>query len=279
MKNFFYELTGRSLNSENRAPLHFSSYYYLDQNIKRNRQFDGASSSPEVEKEYQEIKNNKKRQASLIEITSEDLKKEYLKKINYLNNGLNSIFILSILYLIDSFINQNSFGLSGLNLTILIFACISISIIVLLFINIKTNLLIDTYGYVIYYFFSILESIILFSLFLLKIINFILEFKKLNNSYSCTGKFKKCPSYFIYLLVLALSFVLFVGTFICIKFIFLLFSESLNVLIKKKKTFFQRQIEINERREKNGAIEFDDENDYNNNSISGLNSKDSLKLK
>ena len=60
---------------------------------------------------------------------------------------------------------------------------------------------------------------------------------------------------------------------------FLLFSESLNILIKNKKTFFQRQIEINEKREKSGTIEFDDENDNNNNSISGLNSKDNLKLK
>ena len=278
MKQFFYELTDRSLNSANRAPLHFASYYHLDQQITRNRQFDGFSSSPEAEKEYQEIQN-KKRQASLIEITSEDLKKEYLKKLNVVNNGLNSIFILSILYLIDSFINQNNLGLSGLNLTILIFSCISIGIIIILFINIKTNVLIDSYGYVIYYFFSILESIILFSLFFLKIINFILKFKKLNSSYSCPNKFKKCPSYFTYLLTLVFSFIIFVGTFMCFKFMFLLFSESLNILIKNKKTFFQRQIEINEKREKSGTIEFDDENDNNNNSISGLNSKDNLKLK
>ena len=278
MKQFFYQLIDRSSISENRAPLHFSSYYNLDQEITKNRQFDNFSSFHEAEKEYQEIKNNKKRQASLIEITSEDLKKEYLKKINFLNNGLNSIFILSILYLIDSFINQNNLGFSVLNLIILIFSCISICNIIILFINIKTNLLIDTYGYVIYYFFSLLESIILFSLFFLKIINFILEFKKLNSTYLCTNKFKKCPSYFNYLLILVFSLILLIGPFICFKLIFLLFSESINILMKNKKTFFQKQIEINEKREKGGAIEFADEND-NNNSINGLNSKDNLKLK
>ena len=278
MKKFFYDLTDRSLNTANRAPLHLASYYHLDQDMVRNRQFEGFSSFPEAEKEYQEIQN-KKRKDSLIEITSEDLKKEYLKKLNILNNGLNSIFILSILYLIDSFINQNNLGFSGLNLTILIFSCISVGIIIILFINIKTNILIDSYGYIIYYFFSIFESIILFSLFFLKIINFILKFKKLNSSYLCANKFKKCPSYFTYLLALVFSFIIFIGTLICIKFIFLLFSESLNILIKNKKTFFQRQIEINEKREKGGTIEFGDENDNNNNSISGLNSKDNLKLK
>ena len=45
----------------------------------------------------------------------------------------------------------------------------------------------------------------------------------------------------------------------------------------KKKTFLQRQVEINEKKDKSGKIEFVDENDSINNSKIQLNSNDILK--
>ena len=51
------------------------------------------------------------------------------------------------------------------------------------------------------------------------------------------------------------------GFAIYIKFIFELFLDGFNILILKKKTLFQRQIEINENKGRGGKIEFTDEND------------------
>ncbi len=58
-----------------------------------------------------------------------------------------------------------------------------------------------------------------------------------------------------------LNICIFLGFAIYIKFIFELFLDGFNILILKKKTLFQRQIEINENKGRGGKIEFTDEND------------------
>ena len=277
MKKIFSEVFNKSLKSPNNPPLHFASYYYLDKEYTRkNRVYHNYSSSEEAEEDYQQITKNKKN-APLIEITSESLKTEYLKNVNFLNNGLNTLFIISFLYLIDTFINLKYLGPTGFNLALLIITCISISILILLFINIKIKIILDPYAYVIFYLFSMIESIILISLYFLKMINFVLVFKRLNGGRSCRNKYS-CPGYFAYLLILVFSIIIFMGIFGCIKFTFLLFLEAFKILSKKKKTFFQRQIEINENSGKNGKIEFVDEKDSINNSKNHLNSNDILKI-
>ena len=136
--------------------------------------------------------------------------------------------------------------------------------------------MIDPYGYIIFYLFSMIESIILISLYILKFINFILVFKHLNAFKSCRFKYQ-CPGYFAYLLLLVFSITIFLSIFGCIKFTFLLFVEGFKILFMKKKTFLQRQVEINEKKDKSGKIEFVDENDSINNSKIQLNSNDILK--
>ena len=276
MKKIFSEFFNKSLKSTNNPPLYFASYYYLDKEYSKNRVYHNYSSSVEAEDDYQQIIKNKKN-ASLIEITSESLKNEYLKNVNFLNNGLNTLFIISILYLIDTFINLKYLGPTGFNLALLIITFISISILILLLINIKMKIIIDPYAYFIFYLFSMIESIVLLSLYFLKMINFVLVFKRLNGVRSCRNKYS-CPGYFAYLLILVFSIITFMGIFGCIKFTFLLFLEAFKILTKKKKTFFQRQIEINEKSEKNGKIEFVDEKDSINSSKNHLDSNDILKI-
>ena len=190
-----------------------------------------------------------------------------------MNNGLYSILILSIIYLIDSLINQKYLESSIINIIILVIDCISINAIIVLLISIKSKVLIDSYRYISFYYLSMCESIILLSLMILKSINFIIVFGELNLFENCRNKYK-CPGYFIYLLLLSISIVIFVGIFINFKFTIFLFSEAYNILTKRKKTFIQRQNEINEN-EKNGKIEFVDENF--NNSINQLNINDYVK--
>ena len=272
----FSKLFNKTLKSTNNPPpLHFSSYYYLDKEYTKKRAYHNYSSSKKEEEEYQQIFKNKKK-SPLIEITSESLKNEYLKNINFLNDGLNTLFIISFLYLVDTCINIKYLGLTALNLFILIITFISISILILLFINIKAKIILDPYGYVIFYLFSMIESIILISLYFLKMVNFVLVFNRLNPVKSCRNKYL-CPGYFAYLLILVFSIIIFIYIFGCIKFTFLLFLEAFKILTKQKKTFFQRQIEINEKSEKSGKIEFVDEKDSINNSKDQLNSDDIFK--
>ena len=262
--NFKYKLPLSQINNIKNS--HFSY------NINKNNQYHGFSSSPEIEEEYQKIvdhKNNIKK-SSLVNLTSEGLKKEYLKKYNYYNNGLNRIFIISILFNISTFIELKFLIPSESNIILLIMGCISVGLTFMLLINNKGKVLIDTYGYAGFYLFSMIESILFLCLFIYKIINIIIIYQKLN-SHLCISKYK-CPGFFIYLLILIINIVIFFGVLLSIKFILILFLDGFNILIMKKKTFFQKQIEINETQNKNKKIEFVDENDESiNNSINSLN--------
>ena len=271
---FLSELTGKTSKTQNNPPLHFASYYFLDQESTKKRPYHGYSSSPEAEKEYQNIVDKRKKRC-LIDITSEPLKNEYMKKINYLNNGFNLSFILSFLFLIDSYMNLKYLGPSESNVAILILSSLSMAIIFLILVNIKAKILMDPHGYVLFYLFSLILTLVLMTLYMIKIINFILVFRSLNGTQNCRHKYK-CPGYSIYLLLLIFSVIIFVGILACIKFILLLFYDAINVLTMRKKTIIQRQIELNERKEKSGKIEFVEDESINN-SMNKLNTSDYLK--
>ena len=271
---FLSEFTGKTSISQNNPPLHFTSYYFLDQESTKNRSYHGYSSSPIAENEYQDIVD-KRKQRSLIDITSEPLKNEYMKKINYLINGFNLIFILSLLFLIDSYMNLKYLGPSESNVAILILSSLSMAIIFLILVHIKAKILMDPHGYILFYLFSLILSLVLVTLYMIKIINFIVVFRSLNGTKVCRHKYK-CPGYSKYLLLLIFSVIIFIGILACIKFIFLLFYDAINVLTMRKKPIIQRQIELNERKEKSGKIEFVEDESVNN-SMNKLNTNDYLK--
>ena len=277
MKFFSKESQNNSKKQAKASQYHFSSKYILDSQSPKRREYHSFSSSPEIEKEYQEL-ITKPKKGTLVDITSESLKYEYTKKLNALDNGLKHIFIVSLLCLIHCFTEFQILKTSELNVAILVINCISITLILILFLNIKTKILIDAYGYVFFYFTSIVESVIMISLYALKIANFAVVYNKLNGGKVCRGRNRgACSGYFGYLLILVLNVIIFVGIFTSMKFIFSLFCDAFNILTKRRKTLFQRQIEINESKPKNGTIEFVDENDSINNSLNKLNSNDYLK--
>ena len=248
---------------------HFSSYI---QDKPANKTIN-YNSSREDEQEYQLLANNNKNKGkSIVNLTSEDLKKEYSKKYNYYNNGLNYIFIISIFLIICIFIEFKYLGPLDPNLVILIMSFISAGFCFLQLINLRGKALIDTYVYVTFYICSMIESILFFSIFIIKIINFILTYKSINSG-ACAKKYR-CPGYFIYLFILIINLIIFFSTILCIKFIFVLFSDGFKILFMKEKTIFQKQIEINEKNKKNGK-KFDEEHE----SLYHLNSKDEPKDK
>ena len=271
-----------SKETSNPSTFHFSPLYYFGKEETKKRQFHGYSSSPMFEKEYQQKskENLLKKEKAIINLTSEDLKKEYQNKINYLNSGIKNIVILSILLLINTFLEIKFLGPSETNMAILILCFISSTFCFMLLINIRGKALIDSYGYITFYIISIVESILLLFLFILKLINFIVTFNNLNANGKCRNKYK-CPNYFIYLLILVVNLIMFLGFLFCLKSIFILFLDGFNILFLKKKTLFQKQIEMDEdeRRGKDRKIEFADEtNESMNSSSYQLNSKDELKI-
>ena len=277
MNYFSKERQNNSKKQTKASQYHFSSKYILDSQTPKRREYHSYSSSLDAEKEYQELITRPQKR-TLVDITSESLKYEYTKKINVLDNGLKHIFIVLLLCLIHCLTEFKILKMSELNVAILVINCISITLILMLFLNIKTKILVDTYGYVFFYLSSIAESVTMISLYALKVVNFIVVYNRLNGREVCKVRNRgACSGYFGYLLILVLNVIIFVGIFTSMKFIFSLFYDAFNILTKRRKTFFQRQIEINEINPKNGTIEFVDENDSINNSLYKLNSTDYLK--
>ena len=252
---------------------HFSSYI---KEIPANKtiNYKDYSTIQEDEQEYQIMANkNKNREKSIINLTSENLKKEYSNKYNYYNSGLKYIFIISFFLIICIFIEFKYLRPSETNIIILIMCVISAGFSFLLLINIRGKALIDTYAYATFYIFLMIESLLFISLFLFKVINFILTYRSINSG-ECKKKYR-CPGYFIYLFILIFNLILFFSISLCIKFVFVLFFDGFNILFMKEKTFFQKQIEINEKKQKSGKIEFAEGHDESINKT--LNSIDELK--
>ena len=272
MKDFLPALSSNPSSGRN-PPLHFS-YHYLDKETTKQRTFHNLTKSPEVEKEYQELLD-KKNQRTFIDITSEPLKIEYSNTLNYLNNGLKSVLFLSILFIVDSCLILKLLGPSELAISVIVFASLSITMILLVIINLKLKNLLDPHGYVLFYLFSMILSFVLLSLYIMKIISFIIIFRRLNAHKECRKKYK-CPGYFAYLLLLIFSIILFIGVLICIKFTLVLFFDGFTILALKKKSIVQRQIELNEKNENGGKIEFEDDDSINKSTYK-LDSNDNLK--
>ena len=277
-ENLKYKLPiSQTYKNSNRFHLstHVKDRDLIDSN-NEERQFHSYSSTKEAEEEYQQMIDyrNEIRNNGIIDITNEELKKEYNKTYNYYINGINYIFFISIFVIICSLIEIKSLSPTESRIAILILNILGTSIIFMLLISLRGKILIDSYGYISFYLFTMIESVILLCLFVFKISDFVITFKTLNSP-GC-GKNQKCPTYFLYLLILMLNIFIFLGFLLNIKFILAIFLDGFNILLLKKKTLFQKQIEINESKEKRQKIEFTDENDNDenvNNSMRELNIK------
>lgn len=256
---------------------HLSPLYFSEKEGHKKRQYHGYSTSPSFENEYQSIskENNVKKDKSIINLTSEELKKEYSEKTEYLKSGLRHISLISFLLILDTFLELKYLGPSETNVAILIMCCVNASLCFMILFNIKGKALIDSYGYISFYCLSIVEPILFISLFICKLINFFVVFNRLNTKDSCKNKYK-CPGYFIYLLILICNIIIFLGFLLCCKFSITMFCDGFNVLFLKKKTLFQKQIEMDlkDKKVQDRKIEFTDDKDESiNNSLSQLNSK------
>lgn len=247
-----------------------------DESIKEK--FHGFLSRPEMDMEYTELMNQKylKTKSGIVNLTSEELKQEYTNKYNYLISGIKFMFLLSIMFISNSLIDFKYLKPSELNIAILILSIISVGFCLMLIINLNSKALIDSFGYLSFYLFAIIETSLFVFIFTLKFYNFIILLNEIYTAITCKNKIR-CPKYSSLLFLLLFNIIIFAGIIFCFKFICNLFIEGILTLLKKEKTLFQKQLELNliENKDNNRKIEFVEEEslDSNNN-----NSKDNMKI-
>ena len=212
------------------------------------KRFHGFLSKDEMDKEYEELMNQKKLRAKsgIVTLTSEKLKNEYSIQYNYFRSGIKFMFLISIMVITNTFFKFKYFSANEISIAILITSSISAGFCGMLLVNIHEKVLLDTVGYSAFYLSAMIESVLFFFLLLIKIYDFSLIinelFKKYNN-YEEENEIKtfsyRAFAFFILFNVVNIS-----GIIFCLKFILDLFVEGFNILILKKKTFIQKQLDI-----------------------------------
>lgn len=231
-------------------------------------------SVPEMDEEYERLISQKKlkKKSRIINLKSEKLIEEYTFQYNYFKSGLNFMILISIMIVSNTFVEFKYFKINDINVSLLITGCISAGLCFALIININEKALLDSLGYVAFYLLAMIETILFFFLFLIKFYDFFLIINELYLIHNLIN-YQKFSS-FIFMILF--SVVNIIGILFCFKFILYLFLEGFDILIMKKKTLFQRQLEINKLKNKENSIE-DLTNDESLN-YSGFNSKDNIKL-
>ena len=163
--------------SERTRNLHNSNN---DNNRAVQQNYHGFSSYPEMDKEYQNLLQQKKNKntSSIINLTSDILKKEFI----YKNNYLKIIFFVSILVIIISLIENSYLKSTELSTVALILSFLSISFCFILMVNLNAKVLLDSFGYVSFYLFAIIETFLFFSLFVFKCFKFFYDFNEIKSS-------------------------------------------------------------------------------------------------
>ena len=240
---------------------------FNDNNEATKQNYHGFSSNPEMDRDYESLlqQKNAKNKSSIINLTSDKLKKEFIFKNNYLKSNLKILFFVSILVIIISLFEHKYLKSTELSTVSLIISFISVSFCFILMVNLNAKILLDSFGYISFYLFAILETFLFFSLFLFKCFKFIYDFQEIKSNKN--GLFK-------ILYIIFNSIIIFIIG-ICLKFIKNFFFEAFNTLTKKEKTLFQRQLELNLIEKKEGRkLEFVEDEKLDSN---GENSNDNMK--
>ena len=205
--------------------------------------------TPEMDKEYNDLMNEKKlkKKSAIINLTSQILKEEYTYKYNYFKSGFKFMFLISFMLIVNAFIEFKYLSPSELNVSLLITSFISTGLIIALVINLNEKALLDTVGYSAFYLSAMIESALFFFLLLIKIYDFSLIINELIMKYNNNLEKENVVEQFSYrafAFFILFNIVNISGIIFCLKFILDLFLEGFNILILKKKTFAQKQLEI-----------------------------------
>ena len=156
------------------------------------------------------------------------------------------MFLISIMVITNTFFKFKYFKVNEISIAILITSSISAGFCGMLLVNIYEKVLLDTIGYSAFYLSAMIESVLFFFLLLIKIYDFSLIINELIMKYNNLEKENvvKQFSYRAFAFFILFNIVNISGIIFCLKFILDLFLEGFNILILKKKTFAQKQLEI-----------------------------------
>ena len=242
------------------------------------RKIHGFLSNADMDKEYEELMNQKKlkTKSGIINLTSEQLKKEYSNMFNYFKSGIKFMFLISFMLLTNTFFEFKYFKVSEISVSILISSFISAGFCIILLISINQKVLLDIVGYSTFYLSSMIETALFFFLLLIKIYDFFFVINELIKTYKYKNKEneEQYLSYKTFVFLILFNIVNILGILFCSKFILDLFLEGYNILIMKKKTIIHKQLEIYSN-EKNRKIEFVDDESFD---VNEANSKDVIKF-
>lgn len=252
--------------------------FTTNKDIQIRRKIHGFLSNNDMDKEYEELMNQKKlkTKSGVINLTSETLKKEYSNMFNYFKSGIQFMLLISFMLFTNTFFEFKYFKASELSVSILISSFISAGFCIILLISINQKVLLDIVGYSTFYLSAMIETALFFFLLLIKIYDFFFVINELIKTYKYKNKENEenFLSYKTFVFLILFNIVNILGILFCSKFILDLFLEGYNILIMKKKTIIHKQLEIYSN-EKNRKIEFVDDDSYD---INEANSKDVIKI-
>lgn len=211
----------------------------LDERNTRNPVLNEEDAEEEEEKEI-------KKRSTVVKLTSDELISEYNRNVKYLFSKYKQIIFISILIIIYSIISNKLIGSSGVNLFLIIMCCLTVCFTVILGILIITKTLLDSYSYVVFYLFSIIQNISMIILFCVKIIYTIIEYPEVQSFANCGKGIWLCWDVFIGMVMNGMNIVCFVVIFFLFVFPFKMIFRTVNVCLKKSKTIFQKQLDINQ---------------------------------
>lgn len=192
------------------------------------------------------FEHKKDKKAPLINIYSKDLQNEYIKEVNYYHNNSIITIILSLLIISQDYLILKNYKSYNENILSIIFSSFSFFLSVFILIELYRSVLRDQIRYILFKFFTLFLSIILFCLFISHIYNSFIIFDKIKQKKEKQGKKINIENIFnnnlIDNAILIMGIINFIGILIVIKYQVWLGYNSIRIILGIDLEVFQKQI-------------------------------------
>ena len=192
------------------------------------------------------FEHKKDRKDPLINIYSKNLQNEYIKEVNYYHNNSIITIILSLLIISQDYLILKNYKSYNENILSLIFSSFSFFISVFILIELYRSALRDQIRYILYKFFALFLSAILFCLFISHVYNSFIIFDKIKQKKEKQGKKINIENLFnnnlIDNVILIMAIINCIGILIVIKYQLWLGYNSIRIIFGFDLEVFQKQI-------------------------------------
>lgn len=201
------------------------------------------------EKEYYDImkeeEKNSKPPRTLVKLTSDELMKEYATQVKYLKKYYLRAIIYSFLVLLKAILSNLIINNSQIYIVLIILTILSFSFTVIMCIFVYISLSLDKYSYIAYYIFGIIQSLTLLVLLIANIFGIFFEYEDLKEYGRCSNKEMFCSQFYKYLFLNGITLSSLVIMVFLIGFPISFLISSAKIIMGRKKTIAQKQMDIN----------------------------------